>query len=324
MSIKQIPKLYVRIADTPELQAKGLMFVRQMPKDVGMLFVFGSVQKLSFWGENTYLPLDIAFVDERGFIQNIDVINPMSKKSISSIGPCKYAIEANIGFFDEHNIGVGDFVFIDKKNNEVKFAKKNSKEHTALLKNAQQITDDIIKKYPTLGEYFDYLDAKKEEKQEEPQDTSSLPVIGQDQIGQYLEDSLQEQRDMQEEEGLPAEVPPPVKDLEPKPVDVLEKEIPRFTNMSDAFSWGMQNKQVMKISYQTISKKRGLRYFGNRLIVRYIEPHGRFTSRPDDDVSHEILVTFDETVGGIRAFRLQNVKEFAFVGRKFNQKFVVR
>lgn len=99
MSIKQLPKLHVKIADTPELQAKGLMFVRHMPKDVGMLFVFGSVQKLSFWGENTYLPLDIAFVNAKGFIENIDVINPMSKKSISSMGPCKYAIEANIGFF---------------------------------------------------------------------------------------------------------------------------------------------------------------------------------------------------------------------------------
>jgi hypothetical protein len=94
--------------------------------------------------------------------------------------------------------------------------------------------------------------------------------------------------------------------------------------MSDAFNWGLENKQVMKISYQTVSKKRGLRYFGNNLITRYIEPHGRFTSRPENEPSHQILVTYDETAGGIRAFRLQNVREFSFVGRKFNPKFIVR
>jgi hypothetical protein len=322
---KDLPKLNVRIADTPELQAKGLMFVKKMAEDAGMLFVFGSTQKLSFWGENTYIPLDIAFVNDKGFIENIDVINPVSRKSVSSKSACKYAIEANIGFFSKNNIDVGDYVFIDKKEHELRFAKRNSKEFLKIHKIAQQITDDIVEKYPTLSDYFNYLDANKENKKvEDAQDDKNLPVIDQNQIGQYLEDSIQEQAETQEEEGLPVKVPPTIKELEPKSVDQLEKEIPRFNNMSDAFNWGQENKQVMKISYQTVSKKRGLRYFGNNLITRYVEPHGRFTSRPENEPSHQILVTYDETVGGIRAFRLANVKEFSFVGRNFNQKFIFR
>lgn len=322
MNIGKLPKLHVRIADTPEAQAKGLMFVKKMAQDHGMLFIFGSVQKLSFWGENTYIPLDIAFCDEKGFIREIASIHPLSCKVVCSNSPCKYAIEANLGFFSENKIHSGDYAFIDKSNGCIQFAKKSSKEFTALVKNAQQISDDVIKKYPTLGEYLESLDKDKEDEKEE--ENKNLPVVTQEEVGKYIEDSIQDQKEKQEEEGLPPYVPPTIKELEPKTVDQLEKEIPKFGNMNDAFNWAVLNKQVMKISYQTISKKRGLRYYGNRMIVRYIQPHGRFTSRPERDASHEVLVTFDETVGDIRAFRLQNVREFSFVGRKFSPKFIVR
>jgi uncharacterized membrane protein (UPF0127 family) len=318
MSLNKIPTLNVTIADTPEKQARGLMFVKNMPKDDGMLFVFGRKQNLSFWGENTYIPLDIAFVDDDGRIQNIEVIDVLSRKSVQSKSACKYAIEANLGYFEKNGIRIGDYAIIDKKQSKISFVKRKSKELTASIKFAQQeISDEIMTKYPTLDKYFEYLDSQEKNKQED----KNLPTISQDELGQYIEDSIQDQKEMQEQEGLPEYVPPTIQELEPKSVDELEKEIPKFDNISDAFNWGLQNKQVMKISYQTISKKKGLRYFGNNLITRYIEPHGRFTSRPDDSPSHQILVTYDETVGGIRAFRMQNVREFSFVGRKFNPKF---
>jgi predicted DNA-binding transcriptional regulator YafY len=105
-------------------------------------------------------------------------------------------------------------------------------------------------------------------------------------------------------------VPPTIKELEPKSVDQLEKEIPRFSNMSDAFNWGLENQQVVKISYQTTRKRRKNQLLGNNLITRYIEPHGRFVSHPENEPSHQILVTYDETAGGIRAFRLANIRVF--------------
>ena len=45
-----------------ELQ-KGLMFVKQLPQDQGMLFDFGEARKISMWMKNTYISLDMLFID---------------------------------------------------------------------------------------------------------------------------------------------------------------------------------------------------------------------------------------------------------------------
>jgi len=321
MEINTIPTLRVKIADTPEEQAKGLMFIKNLEKDSGMLFIFGSTQKLSFWGENTFLPLDIAFVDEKNSIVKIDRISPLSRKSVSSGVPCKYAIEANTGFFVSNGIKIGDRIIINKRDSFVLFAKRDSKESLGSFRFAQNLPDEIPQQFSTLSDYFDNYDQQQLDK--DNQEERNLPSLSQDEIGQYMEDSIEEQKDMQEQEGLPVEEPPSLDQLEPKSLEELEK-MPRFSNISDAFNWGQENKQVIKISYQTSSKKKGTRMFGNNMITRYIEPHGRFTSHPKSEPSKEILVTFDETVGGIRAFRMQNVKTFSFVGREFRPKFTVR
>lgn len=51
------------IADTPQKTAKGLMFVKQLPKNEGMLFVFDQEQEQYFWMKNTLIDLDIIFLD---------------------------------------------------------------------------------------------------------------------------------------------------------------------------------------------------------------------------------------------------------------------
>jgi uncharacterized membrane protein (UPF0127 family) len=325
MSLNVFPTLRVKIAETPEAMAQGLMFVKSMPHDAGMLFIFGRTQKLNFWGENTYLPLDIAFADDKGKVVKIDRINPLSRQTVSSVEPCRYAVEANVGYFEANRIQVGDIMIFNKANGVVAFAKKGSRESSLVLKSAQVITDETIKQFPTLGEYYDHLDSLPPQQPEQnPQEDPNLPVLNPDELGQYLEDSMEEQEQMQDQEGLPQEEPAVPEELEPKNVEELEQQIPQFTNISDAFSWGQENKQVMKINYQTTPKTKGTMLFGNTMITRYVEPHGRYTSHPDGEPSHEILVTFDETVGGIRAFRMQNVKEFSFVGRDFQPKFRVR
>jgi uncharacterized membrane protein (UPF0127 family) len=65
-------------------------------------------------GENTYIPLDIAFVDKEGVIKNIEIITPLSRKSVQSTEKCKYAVETNLGFFEDHGIRVGDRILIEK------------------------------------------------------------------------------------------------------------------------------------------------------------------------------------------------------------------
>jgi Uncharacterized ACR, COG1430 len=49
----------VEMATTPEEQAKGLMYRRELPEGQGMLFDFHREQPAAFWMKNTYIPLDI-------------------------------------------------------------------------------------------------------------------------------------------------------------------------------------------------------------------------------------------------------------------------
>jgi len=56
-------RVKAELALTPEIQARGLMFREELPRDRGMLFVFGGMATRSFWMKNTYMDLDMAFLD---------------------------------------------------------------------------------------------------------------------------------------------------------------------------------------------------------------------------------------------------------------------
>ncbi len=316
--INEIPTLNIIIAKTSEELSKGLMFIKSMPSDAGMLFVFPRSQKLSFWGENTYIPLDIAFINEKNTIVEVKHIVPLSKKPVASNNECKYAIEANYGYFKENKINIGDKIIIS--NNKIKFIKKDSKEFINKISQFMQ-DDQDLSRFQNISDYYNYLD-ENQNNINSNKENSNLPEISQDEIGQYLEDSIQDQKEDAEQEGFEEPEPPSIEDIQPQK-DLLEK-IPVFSNASEAFNWAKDNNMVMRIGYVTISKRRGLRRFGNNFINRIIEPHGRFTSSPEYGISHEIFVTFDETVGGIRAFRLQNIKQFSILPRNFKPKFIFR
>ncbi|OYX35082.1 MAG: hypothetical protein B7Y99_04295 [Caulobacterales bacterium 32-69-10] len=106
------PKRFkVQIAADEATRAKGLMFVRRMADDEGMIFDFKTPQATAFWMHNTYIPLDLLFVQADGRILRIARNAPIcSDVSIPSGGPVRTVVEINAGLSDRLGIREGDYV----------------------------------------------------------------------------------------------------------------------------------------------------------------------------------------------------------------------
>ena len=99
------------IANTPARQAQGLMFVRDLPADEGMVFPMHPLQVAQFWMANTYIPLDMLFVAPGGRIEKITAnAKPFSLQTISSGAPVEAVIEIRGGEARALGITVGSQV----------------------------------------------------------------------------------------------------------------------------------------------------------------------------------------------------------------------
>lgn len=92
---------------------KGLMFVSKIEKNFGMIFVFKEEQILNFWMKNTYIPLDIAYINNNLTIIDIQHMFPMDQTVITSKAKASFALELNSGFFEKNKIKVGDKIIIN-------------------------------------------------------------------------------------------------------------------------------------------------------------------------------------------------------------------
>lgn len=101
----------VWVADTSARQQQGLMFVRRMAADRGMLFPQQAPRPMTMWMKNTLLPLDMLFIGENGAITGIAAdTKPMSETLIGSPGPVTAVLELNAGEAARRGIRVGDVV----------------------------------------------------------------------------------------------------------------------------------------------------------------------------------------------------------------------
>jgi uncharacterized protein len=101
----------VELAATPEQQAKGLMFRRELPEGQGMLFDFQKEQPASFWMKNTYISLDMIFIRADGRILRIaENTVPLSEALVPSGGPVRAVLEVIGGTARKLGIAAGDRV----------------------------------------------------------------------------------------------------------------------------------------------------------------------------------------------------------------------
>ncbi|MGD2069730.1 MAG: DUF192 domain-containing protein, partial [Gemmatimonadota bacterium] len=96
------------VARTAEERSRGLMYRDDVPDGTGMLFVFDRPDVQSFWMENTYVPLDIAFMDASFRVVDIQQMEAESTDIHESAAPAMFALEVRLGWLEEQGIEVGD------------------------------------------------------------------------------------------------------------------------------------------------------------------------------------------------------------------------
>jgi uncharacterized membrane protein (UPF0127 family) len=217
-SIKDSKKIFVELAKTPYKQSQGLMFRKELQPDSGMLFAFDGPKPLSFWGMNTFIPLDIAFIDEHGTIKDLKRIKQHDLTSIKSSCPCKFALEVSDGWFKENGFAVGDFM---------ESLLKDSDGHIMLIKNKlSQKTAQVVPDEELEDVEPEVISPEKEEEpilEKDKPEATSTPVT-------------------------PEEVAPVAKpELEEAGIS-----IPKFDSIFDALRWSMANLQVMRVTYKTV------------------------------------------------------------------------
>jgi uncharacterized membrane protein (UPF0127 family) len=82
---KDVHHFEIWLAETPRQQQQGLMFVRDLPSNRGMLFVAKEPRVFDMWMKNTYIPLDMVFIGADGRISSIaENTTPHSLSIVSS------------------------------------------------------------------------------------------------------------------------------------------------------------------------------------------------------------------------------------------------
>ena len=105
------PKVAVELALDPSEHARGLMYVKSMPEQQGMLFIFPKEEQRSFWMKNTYLELDMIFVNSDQRIVSITHrAVPLSETPRPSNRPAKFVLEVGGGLAEKWGLAEGDLM----------------------------------------------------------------------------------------------------------------------------------------------------------------------------------------------------------------------
>lgn len=87
----------VWVADTPEKQQRGLMYVTQLRPDQGMLFVFPDRTVRTFWNKNTLIPLDLIWMNDDVVVgaSSLPAIKGEAITRVSSPEPVNQVLEVS-------------------------------------------------------------------------------------------------------------------------------------------------------------------------------------------------------------------------------------
>jgi uncharacterized membrane protein (UPF0127 family) len=107
-SFDTIKRIDIELAETVEEISYGMMYRKSMDPETGMLFLMGNERPQSFYMKNTYVSLDIIFINDDMEIVSIQKnAEPLNEKSLPSEGPASYVLEVKGGFSDQYGLVKG-------------------------------------------------------------------------------------------------------------------------------------------------------------------------------------------------------------------------
>ena len=102
----------IEVVSNSQERKLGLMYRENLPYDNAMFFIWEYKKKQCMWMRNTYIPLNVAYLDSSGKILEIYDMVPLSDESVCSKKRVRYALEVNLNWFEDNNILVGDVLDI--------------------------------------------------------------------------------------------------------------------------------------------------------------------------------------------------------------------
>ena len=105
----------VSVARTPEERAQGLSGIESLDDDAGLLFVFDTPARYSFWMRDMNIPIDIIWIGEDQQVVHIEEsVDPSTYPSkFAPPTSALYVLEVNSGSVERAGVSVGDSVVIE-------------------------------------------------------------------------------------------------------------------------------------------------------------------------------------------------------------------
>jgi uncharacterized membrane protein (UPF0127 family) len=105
----------VALAETEAARTRGLMFVRDLPEGHGMLFDMGVDDVHTFWMRNTYIPLDMVFLDRNlRVVGVVEAASPLSDDLRHVDAPSRYVLEVNAHEAGQRGLRPGVAVSVER------------------------------------------------------------------------------------------------------------------------------------------------------------------------------------------------------------------
>jgi len=103
--------LDIEVVQQPDELQFGMMYRMRVPDNTGMLFLMPREEMQSFWMRNTYVSLDILYINgDKRIVSIVEKAKPLSDESLPSKGPALYVLEVAGDYCAQHGIQAGHYV----------------------------------------------------------------------------------------------------------------------------------------------------------------------------------------------------------------------